>query len=378
VSERERKLRICHVAPVTPGQCGLYETARELAAAEQDMGHRVYIVDPRPYEREEHKAFQTFKCSSCGEENKVEIGKNVVTARPADWSADREVCIAPISEIARSDVVISHSGMSEDEFGDFDTPRIHVAHGRPNSSYRIQRSGKGPILQTYHNMMKDARWKKMVTFWPGYGDYLSLLFPRVVEMNPFVDLNHWQRQDTGWDWDWDGKGGETNLLICDIWRMDKDPYFALHGAFQYAKEHEGTKIHLYGCDQNPLGRDTIIQCLKEHGVLGDVKAMVKDLRPAYSAADSMITPHRIATRTVREALACGCNVVAANGNPYTDYTADIEDLREYAEVVRCSVAAWKQNPQGQQLQNRTMAEAEFDVRQTAKAFVNLIREVVAA
>ena len=44
-------MRIAHAAIATPRKCGLYETTRELVAAERALGVDARIVDPAPNEK---------------------------------------------------------------------------------------------------------------------------------------------------------------------------------------------------------------------------------------------------------------------------------------------------------------------------------------
>jgi len=46
--QKKKMLNIAHIVPVTPYRNGMYETARELVAAEMALGVNAHIVDPRP------------------------------------------------------------------------------------------------------------------------------------------------------------------------------------------------------------------------------------------------------------------------------------------------------------------------------------------
>jgi len=50
----------------------------------------------------------------------------------------------------------------------------------------------------------------------------------------------------------------------------------------------------------------------------------------------VVTPHRIATRIIRESLASGIPLVAADGCPYTPYKAPVWDYERFVkEMERC-------------------------------------------
>lgn len=351
----------------------MYETARELVAAERKLGIEAYIVDPRA-PKPTPASTKTIMCPHCKKE--FPIGGANRSAfdmpRPPAWAEDRGVCAAPPDFALRSDVIVSHSGL-HGGFEGCKAPRVHIAHGRPNSSYRIERDGQTPIYKTYREFQQDERWKAIITLWPGYEDFWSLVFPRVEQFQPFVDLSYWTPGDT--DYDFNGKAGSPNVVVADIWRMDKDPFFPINGFANFAESYSDAKLHLFGLDSNPRGRETLLDVLEGRGVLGQTSGMIEDLLPIYRAADIVITPHRIATRTVREALACGTQVVGDKANPYTPYVADMEDPKAYGAAIAQAWEDLKEDREGREKSNRDVAEREFDVTVTAEQFVELFEEL---
>jgi glycosyltransferase involved in cell wall biosynthesis len=326
----------------------MYETVRELVAEERKQGVDAWIYDPRTH-------------------------GDPANAAPA-WTEDRGVCTVPKRFLPTADLFVSHSGLEGPPFEQLSIPRIHVAHGRPNSSYRIERSGQTPIYTCYAQMHNDPRWKMMVTFWPGYEQYLGMLFPDVRVVPAFVDLDHWMPGSVD-PYDFAGKGGEKNVAVTDIWRKDKDPFFVLHAMRLLYERRSDIKVHVYGLDPNDQkGAAVLVIQLREIGALGDVKPLVQDLRPVYEAADCVATPHTIATRVVRETLAMGTQLAAGAGNPYTPYQANIEDLSAFAEVIEQAVDDAGPYRTGR---NRQMAQDEFDVRRSVSLFLELAEEAAA-
>jgi glycosyltransferase involved in cell wall biosynthesis len=106
--------------------------------------------------------------------------------------------------------------------------------------------------------------------------------------------------------------------------------------------------------------------------LGETSTIIPDLLPVYRAADLLITPHNIATRIVRESLACGLQTVASQGNPYTPYRADPEDLPAFAAEMARAWRELKADRPGHRLVNRQMAEREFDPVKAAGSFMSLL------
>ena len=99
---------------------------------------------------------------------------------------------------------------------------------------------------------------------------------------------------------------------------------------------------------------------------------VEGLENVYRAADCVITTHKIATRTVREALACGTNVVMDyNNSSYTPFQADPEDLEDYASVIE--TACFNKSMD----ENRDTAIIHFNSENTAKEFIRSVRHILA-
>jgi glycosyltransferase involved in cell wall biosynthesis len=77
----------------------------------------------------------------------------------------------------------------------------------------------------------------------------------------------------------------------------------------YTRYNPGAKLHIYGATKNQKGWGALLKKIKDENGLGEVLPWVKGLENVYRAADLMITPHTISTRSIRESLACGCPVL---------------------------------------------------------------------
>lgn len=387
---RRGKLRIGHVVPCTPKRCGMYETVKELVLAERKAGIKAFVIDPRPslHELRERADGRTIRqkakvhCPNCDQDVDVVIREGLLDHRPPAWIEVGGVCVAPPDQIGECDVVVSHSGLSEQIKAichKQQIPWVHLAHGRPNSSYRLERDDANPVYTSYYQMRDDPLCRGLITLWPGFEAYWELMYPTVYQFQPFVNLAYWKPLPT--DYDFGGKGaadGAPNVVCGDIWRLDKDPFHVVNAFAQFAKVCPGAKLHLYALttEKANTGRDTILKALEERGVLGEVRGVVPNIREIWNAGDIMITPHKIATRTVREALACGTQVVAGVGNPYTTYTADEEDLDAYAAAM---VRAWRdlqERGEYRKTINRERAERAFDGSVTARQFIELFHKIL--
>jgi hypothetical protein len=100
-------VRVAHLAVITPGRCGLYETTRELVLGLRQLGVDSRLIDPQP--------------------EKNPVGFKAVEDRGAlvgsmDWAVD-------------ADIIVNHSGYDNTPIYDTTQPVVHVAHGRPRSSF---------------------------------------------------------------------------------------------------------------------------------------------------------------------------------------------------------------------------------------------------
>ena len=92
-------MKLAHLAIVTPHRAGLYESAREIVAAEVQLGESAYIVDPQ--------------------QPRFDRG-------------------APIGNglVEQADVIVSHSGLNS--YNNCGKPVIRCLHGRPESSFLLE------------------------------------------------------------------------------------------------------------------------------------------------------------------------------------------------------------------------------------------------
>jgi len=328
------RMKIAHVVVVTPHLAGIYETTRDLVAAERGLGIDARLVDPK----------------------KPGVGE------------DRGVPIAGHDFVSECQVVVNHSGLSK-ELDGTRLPIVHVMHGRPLSSFLHEQEGRIPVYSYLRRVREDARFKAFVTFWPEYVPYWSVLLPRekLHAIEAPVDLERWT-PDGPRGYTFRGHKGEINVVCASVWRHDENPYHIVHAFRLFATWVQGARLHIYAAPQTGSGWAVLKECLQREGILGEVVGFVKGLENVYRAADVAITPHHIATRSVREALACGCNVVMASDNLYTRYAATPEKTWEYASEIRRAVEG--------KAPNREVAETFFDSRRIAEQFMGIVEGVL--
>jgi glycosyltransferase involved in cell wall biosynthesis len=327
-------MKVAHIAVVTPHLAGLYETTRDLVAAERAQGLDARIVDPV---------------------KELE-------------GADRGVPIVKSAFAADCQVLVNHSGLGT-KLKDTKLPIIHVIHGRPYSTFLLEQAGKLAALSHLRKISRDERYKLFVTFWPEFIPYFSLIIPqeKLHTVPPPVDLKFWTPNGPS-GYKFHGHKGKVNVVCADIWRQDKDPYHVINAFGLFARQHPESKLHVYAAPQKGSAWQVLKDAIGKN--LGEVCGFIKGLDNVYRAADLLITPHRIATRSVRESLACGCTVVMdLGGEAYTGFCAPPEDLEWYAKKMAAALRY------GNRKRNRKRATEEFDSHKTAKAFIKLIESI---
>ena len=168
-------MKSAHMCVVTPGRCGLYETTRELVVALRSTGVDARIIDVPSANKVYPKGY------------------------PHKW--DRKAPIADMKWAQNADVIVNHSGYDGTPIEKTNQPVVHVAHGRPRSSYLTQEGGGTPILTYHHNKNLDPRWKAVVTFWEEHVPFHETMFPDVpvVYVPSCVDLEAWSPGESDYD-----------------------------------------------------------------------------------------------------------------------------------------------------------------------------------
>lgn len=327
---------VAHSVIVSPNRCGLYETARELIAAERKLGLDARIVDPSPVMKDGKPQF------------------------PHDGQ-DRGVPISDMDWALTADLIVSHSGHDRTPLQESEQPVIHASHGRPLSTFMGERSGAAPGLTYQTQRRKQSRYLGAVTFWPEYEPYLrNIWFPKPTEVVPAtVDLEYWSPGEGNCTFG--GRRAAYNVVMTDPWsREDSSPYHCIHAFVMFRRICPDARLHMIGWDGNQKGLNGLANLLGDGG--GCITAWSTDIRRVMRSADMLITPHRIYTRSIREAMACGLQVVSGRD-------CCPEDVESFA----LKMATKRERPDP----TRKLAEALFDPDNAGTAMVKFIDFVMA-
>jgi hypothetical protein len=316
-------MKVAHSVIITPHRCGLYETTRELVAGLRALGVDSRMVDPSP---------------------RADVVK--------PDNEDRGAPYASMGWGVDADIIVNHSGFDNTPLGATKQPWILVAHGRPRSGFLSEVKGSTPCYSWKGTKNKDERLKAVVTFWPEHVPYWQFIMPdKPIKVVPApADLSEW-KFDGPKGYNFHGKKGRVNIVITDPIRDDVDWFYPLQAAGLFARAVEGVKVHVYGRLGKTRGHDALIRRIQDDGNMGEIQSWVTGLDNVYRAASFMLTANTIATRSEREASACGCPVVRVtdlNSKWRVDMQAAIRKVDAEREIIS------------------RQAAAKFDPRTTAK------------
>ncbi len=325
-------MKLAHMAVVTPGRCGLYETTRELVVGLRALGVDSRICDPTHDKNELHPG----------------------------GLEDRGAKFADMDWAVGADLLVNHSGLGS-LLEETRQPVILVAHGRPKTGFFLEVNGDTPVYSYHYTKNKDPRFKAVVTLWKRHLPYHEVMWPDtpIYCVTPPVDLEAWSPQGAA-NYNFGGKAGNINVVCTDVWRSDSSLFDVVHGFALFARNKQA-KLHIYSAPKDLKGWHPLLKSIEDMNALGEVRRWVhKGLDNVYRAADMVITPHRIATRTRREAMACGCPVVSFGSS---DIMAFVDDMNAALWIKRESV--------------RAKAEVLYDPVRTAREFKVVIDSVLA-
>lgn len=337
-------LRIAHVFPAGAGVAGLHGSAREMVDGEIALGHDAKVVHPAPGFRADFT-----KDPTLGDQ---------------DWLRNE------------AHVVVCNGALGQALQG-IDLPIVDVMHGAPFYCFQLEKANRSAGWSALRARRRDSRYRAFVTMWEEHLPVWRLLLPgrKVYCVPPPVDTEKWRPAQSYTElaphqkpYDFGGRAGKTNIVCGSLWREDKTPFHVIVAAALWAATQPSARVHLYGTSGNSA-TETLTGALADLGVLGEAKPLVNDLVAVYQAADCAITHRRVASRGVREAMSCGCPVVAGGPNAGSDFWADGEDVPGFGDVLSRAVHADKERV-------RAQAITQWGLARTAQAMTTIYREAI--
>jgi len=227
----------------------------------------------------------------------------------------------------------------------------------PDEGVRRQRAAQTPFGGAWAlitDIGKREWMKGAITLWERHAPYLEPYFNNIIQSNHFCDLEKFTPEGNKikfghttdgekLDFGREATGDGLNIVFADVWRYTafKDPFQILHGARRFCMD-TGSRIHLCAVPLNEvqLSRhpwnsiivDGVSGGLKH--TVGDFRGFKDDMASIHRAADLLITPSCDDTRTILEASACGCPVMARHGAKGALFHCHMEDPYEMDKILR--------------------------------------------
>lgn len=328
-------MKIAHFAVFSPNLSGMYATVKDLILAERMQGIDAQFID------------YTVNDSGATYSRVGLFDKDIVTVTP-DWA------------YKEADILVRHSMVTE-PIVRVGKPIIMAMHGRPEYSYMLEHYGQSPVMTIMTNHEEDDKYAAYITFWQEHLLFWNLVMPKreITYIPCGVDLKHFVPK--GEKFSSPNWVGTPNIIIADMWREDITPFSMIAAVEKFRQEYCSTaKLHMFGLPVKNKGFvSQLAQRLNNSGLLGEANTIVPFLDKVYRSADILVTPNRIATRIIREALASGCPVIAGTGCKYTPYTADPRDPDAFAYQINLCWQNLQEHENTVRLRARETAEAAF-------------------
>lgn len=310
-------MRIAHFAQFAPNSCGLYETTRDMIKSERLAGHVSELVD-------------------IGIGEKRNVGG-------VDERSGCKLVARDYGDVADFDLFVGNGNIPLSFLGQTWSPVVHILHGRPLSSFRLEQRDPGntPVYKLHIGHAANPRVRKLITLWPEYLPYWAAVLPAdKLASVPYApcDLDYYKTSGARHEYAAEHRA-KLNILVADMWREDTDPYEVVHGLIALARRRHDFKVHFLAC-KTPLGPwEYLFRALRQCGSLGECAGQMREMPERYRAADVVVTPHAIATRIVRESLACGCTLVGPHLSPYATFRCDPEVPDSVASATDAALSA---------------------------------------
>lgn len=334
-------MKVAHFGRFTPNASGQFESIKDMMVGEKAVGIEPAFID----------------CGSDKDDASVcyvhmeDDGLHVVDPK---WALD-------------ADIFVRHSIIppSLEKLG---KPTVMMLHGRPENSFLLEHYEKTPVYSLVAQKLHPLPYKAFVTYWNEFIFNWEFIVSRnkLFSIPSAVNLDKYTVE--GKTHQFGELSGSPNIVIVDVWREDVTPYNVLHATALFKEKYApNAKIHIFGLPSNEKSAFvTLIESFCRKGVIGQAYTLFKGLERVYRAADIVVTPHNMATRIVRESLACGTPVVAGTGCSYTPYTADSRHYPSFAKAINDCWQTACISSEVQSTASRVMAEKCFNPKEQGR------------
>jgi FkbM family methyltransferase len=346
-------MKVAHFAQFGPHRAGQYATVKDLILVERALGIDAQFID------------SALPCKECGF-YEIKIGKvdGEITTQSLEWVYD-------------ADLIVRHTTVptSIEALG---IPMILCLHGRPESTFILERLGRLGVFSFLEKASLDLRYKSYITFWKEFLPQWQLLMPDAsLEYVP-APINLSEFQPEGPKFNFGNKGGSPNLVVADLWREDDTPFNIIMATALFQQKYCSTaKLHLFGLPESQEGPVAVLaRAMDRVGLWGQAFTLYDKMPEVYRSADILLTPHVIATRVIREACASGIPIIAGVGCPYTPYTANPKDIEGYAKEIDKVWTKIQNSSILTTLNSRQIAKENFDLMESGKAMLKIFERIL--
>ncbi len=358
-------LTIAHWSLWAPRRSGLYETVRELIAAEnriEGVLAGMCVIPPAELvgKREVNRFIQGGMVDAIHPE-----------LRTQDWGWAYKF----------ADIHVIHYTYDK-QLGKL-KPKVFMAHGTPEAVLEgsMMRGDKAqPLLSgaewinKFEATIVTSQRAKM--FWGTFDSTGK----KTHVVNKGIDLEWWQRSGTVRD-----VPGDPSVLYGEVWRGIKHPALLFYAMAELYRRNEKARLNVWSLSQNiELWTNFIGQAGFWH-FMGqeNLPGVIEYPEHFYSRGDVLVSPVTAGdlSRVAQESMACGCPVISWDTDPHGEnypYKAakgfDVMDLADKIEEAYNEVL---DDPEGVRKKCRQIAETYFDINDEAKSIVDILRQIVA-
>jgi len=357
-------LKIAHWCLFGPKLSGMYETVRELILAENQIDGVLAGMCETPRPDAPNPVVKR-----AAEGGMVDAFHPELRTQDWGWA------------MKWADVHMVHTTMSK-RVSEL-TPKVFFAHGtpeacldnelQPNDKRKSFTSTAAWIERFEASFVTSKRAEQMWKVFDHSGE-------KVHRVTKGIDLTWWQRSSTKQELD-----GDPSILYGEIWRNIKHPLYLLYAMNDLYKENKDIRLNVWGANMNvPVWKD-IMDRAYFNDFLGNqgMRGIVDYPEHYYTRGDVYFGSaiYGDLSRSMQEAMACGCPVVTwdtdAHGDQHAYRYAKGFDFKHLGDTLTEVAGEVHDDREGVAAKCRKIAEKYFDVNEEARQVVDVLRQVVA-
>lgn len=357
-------LRITHWCLWGPRRSGMYETVRELIAAENQIEGVLAGMCAVPAEGTSKRETARYLQGGMTDINHPEM-------RTQDWGWAYKF----------ADVHVIHYTFDK-RLGKL-KPKVFMAHGTPEAVLEGSLKDKDPG----NSLLSGAEWINkfegtIVTSQRGkmfWGAFDPTGGSKMHVVNKGIDLAWWQKSGTIRD-----LPGEPSVLYGEVWRGIKHPALLFYAMDELYKRNDQARLNAWSLTVKRnlwtafIGQADFWKFMGQDNIPG----VVDYPEHYYSRGDVLVSPvtYGDVSRVAQEAMACGCPVVSWDTDPhgenYPYKMAKGFDIMDMADKIEEAYNEVLDDKEAVAKKCRKIAETYWDINEEARSIVQILRKIV--